>query len=97
MPQRENRMSHGNWKWVYMWIVSDNLFLVLSIMNLETNMYCAFCKHPRDGNMITKYISCSMEEWYYWEHELEDCDFTIDIECSNCKKLLYSKNITLTV
>ena len=61
----------------------------------NTKIYCPYCKSERDTEMKAIYSSSQLAEWWYWETEFESCDAIININCSNCKKLLYAKEITI--
>ena len=58
-------------------------------------MLCAYCNAQWTGEMIQGYCNADLEYGYY---EAVDIKHTtvIEIFCSSCKKLLYSKEIITT-
>lgn len=61
-------------------------------LNTKTDLKicCPYCKSPFDAKMEADYEHASSEYTGLWKNEV-----TIDIYCSNCKKLVYSKFIDL--
>lgn len=49
---------------------------------------CPYCSSPYDAEMLTQFDYCCGSEWtwIYWE------EIKVEINCTNCKKLVYKKN-----
>lgn len=55
---------------------------------------CAFCSAPWTPDMVTLQNDyADIEYGYYDSVDAITADFTIDIHCSTCKRLVYRKEI----
>ncbi len=56
---------------------------------------CVFCNAPWTDDMLKVMAETELEEGYYGERYVRDTRVNIDITCSSCNRLVYTKEIVV--